>query len=128
MARTAVNITTLTANAWTDDPAGTAADATNDHYVLPTQPFDQLFIRVTHTTASAKTCTIIGGDNPPADASADIAAKSFANGSSTPVVRFVGPFTSAQFIQSGADAGRLHIDLETGFTGYLEAFIVPRTA
>jgi hypothetical protein len=40
----------------------------------------------------------------------------------------VGPLTSARFIQSGAEAGQLHVGFETGFTGTMWVYRVPRTA
>lgn len=126
MARTAVTVNSLTAGGVLADPADTTADATNGHVVTPAVPLSEFFLRVTHTAASAKNFTLKAGDSPPADASGqgDL-VQSFAAGNVTPVVKFIGPLSSARFIQND---GTVLIDLESGFTGTVGAFSVPRTA
>ena len=122
MVRTNVPISQTNLDALFADPAGTAADATNDHVITLTKPLSELLVRVVHTTASAKICTFVAGDNPPADAAgAGNLATSFANGSVTPVVRWF-VLSSARF---GQNDGTLSIDLEAGFTGFITAFALP---
>lgn len=126
MARTALTPVTLTANTSTADPAGTALDATNSHVVTPVAALDEYVIRVVNTTASTKTVTIKAGDNPPADAAGqgDITV-SLTDGSSTPTVKWVGPLTSARFIQND---GTLNIDVAASMTGTITVFRIPRNA
>lgn len=122
MPRTAVTVTTLTPNADIAAPATTAIDPTNGHYVDAPGPLEELFVIIGATFAGAKTYTFKGGDNPPADRSKDLVV------SANNTTRWVGPFTSAQFVQSGSESGQLHIDVEAGATGTIAAVYVPRTA
>lgn len=122
MPRTAVTVTTLTPNAGIAAPATTAIDPTNGHYVASPGPLEELFLIIGATFAGSKNYTIKGGDNPPADRSQDVV---LAINNTT---RWVGPFTSAQFVQSGAESGQLHVDVEAGATGTIAAVYVPRTA
>lgn len=127
MARTAVHVTTLTANAFTAEAAGTAIDATNNHVIPVTAGLTEEFIiRVSHTTGSSKTVTVKSGDSPPALESGvgDISA-SFADGSVTPVVKYIGPLSSARFLQND---GTVNIDVTAGTTGFIEVYTIPRTA
>lgn len=124
MARTAVTVTELTANTSTDDPAGTALDAANDH-VISGVPLEELVLEVTVTNAGGGDITIVAGDNPPAlEAGQGNVAVTFAQND----VKFLGPFTSGRFIQAGAAAGDLHVDVAAGVTGTIKALHVPRTA
>lgn len=127
MARTQVPVTVLTPNASIADVAGTAIDATNSHYIdVSAYAAEQLIIRVKNTTGSTKTATVKAGANPPADAAGEgTIVVSLTDGSSTPTQAFVGPLTSARFIQSGS---QIFIDIAAGMTGTITAFIVPRTA
>ena len=122
MARTAVTVTTLTANTATTEPAGTTADATNDH-VISGVPCEQLLIRLANTNGSDRVATILAGDNPPADAAGqgDLAITVPA----TTGVMWVGPLSSARFAQ---DNGDVNIDLATSFAGTVTAYRIPRTA
>lgn len=127
MARTAIPVTTLTANAATADVAGTAIDATNSHNVaLGSVACEEIIIRVKNTTASTKVATIKAGANPPADAAGqgDIAV-SLTDGSTTATVAFVGPLTSARFIRAD---GSINIDIGAGMTGAITVFAIPRGA
>lgn len=126
MARTALTPVTLTANTTTADPAGTALDATNSHVVTPVAPLDEYVIRVVNTTSSTKAVTIKAGDNPPADAAGqgDVSV-SLTDGSSTPTVKWVGPLSSARFIQND---GTLNIDVAAAMTGTITVFRIPRNA
>lgn len=127
MARTQVPVTVLTANTVVADVAGTAVDPTNGHYIdVSAYAAEQLIIRVKNTTASTKTATVKAGVNPPADAAGEgTVVVSLTDGSGTPTQAFIGPLTSARFIQAGS---QVHVDIAAGMTGNITAFIVPRTA
>lgn len=127
MARTVIPVTALPANTATADVAGTTIDATNSHYFDPgSTPLEELIIRFKNTTGSTKAATVKAGGNPPADAAGqgDITV-SLTDGSTTPTVKFVGPLTSARFIQS---TGFINIDIAAGMTGTITCFTIPRTA
>ncbi len=123
MARTAVTVVTLTANATTADPTPTTADTTNDHSVdCSSFSLEELVLRIKQTDATARVATIVAGDNPPAlEAGQGDLTKSIAQNE----VWWVGPLTSGRFVQSD---GKLHIDLAASFAGEITAFRIPRTA
>lgn len=123
MARTALTVTTLTAGAAVADvlaSAGVAIDATNHHVLATAAPLDSYIIRINNTTGSTKVATIKAGANPPADASGqgDLAVSC-----TTGQVKFVGPLESARFLQAD---GSVNVDIETGMTGFIQVFRVPR--
>lgn len=126
MARTAVNVTTLsTTAAGTAEAAGTSIDATNSHVVtLGATPLEEVVIRAVNTTASTKTLTVKAGDSPPADAAGqgDLVV-SFTAGNVTPVVKYIGPLSSARYLQND---GTLNIDVAASMTGTIEAYVIPR--
>ena len=133
MARTAITPTTLTINDATAAvyAAGTVVDAAlvTAGVVIEDCPLEELILLVSHTASSEKDLTVAAGDSPPAlEAGVGALVEPFAAGNVTPVDKIVGPFTSGRFIQSGADAGSLFVDFEAGFTGFIRAFRVPRTA
>lgn len=125
MSRTNIPITTLTAATAVAEPAGTNLDATNDHYVdVSSCPLEELVIRVSHTTSSSKTLSILAGDNPPADAAGQgNLDTAFADGSGTPVVKYFAGLSSSRFIQND---GTLLIDVPASMTGTITVFRVPR--
>lgn len=122
MARTAVTVTTLTANTAQAEPAGTTADPTNDH-IVEGVPLEELVLRIANTNGSDRVATILAGDNPPAlsagQGNLEITVPA------TSGVRWVGPLSSARFAQAD---GSLHIDLATSFAGTVTAYRIPRTA
>jgi len=122
MARTAVTVNTFTPTAGLTDPAGTTADATNDHVVTGV-PLEELVLRFANTNGSDRVATIKAGDNPPAlrAGQGDIAITVPA----TTGVMWAGPFESGRFAQAD---GSLEIDLATSFAGTVTAFRIPRTA
>jgi len=122
MARTAVTVTTLTANTATTEPAGTTADPTNDH-VISGVPCEQLLIRLANTNGSDRVATILAGDNPPADAAGQ--GNLEVTVPATSGVKWVGPLSSARFAQ---DNGDVNIDLAASFAGTVTAYRIPRTA
>jgi hypothetical protein len=123
MARTAVPLSNLVGNGSLADPAGTALDATNDHQidVSVTHP-EEILIRVTNSAASSHTVTVkAGGANPPAwrGGQGDVTATVSANTG----VTWIGPLSSSRFLQAG---NVLYVDIESGHTGTITAFKVPR--
>lgn len=120
MARTAVAYSDLVANSNLSDPAGTSLDATNSHVVNSAEP-ERTVLRVTNTAASDKVITIKAGANPPALAAGlgDLAVTVTASTG----VQFIGPFESGRFLQSD---GSLNIDVASGMTGKITAFLVPK--
>jgi hypothetical protein len=123
MARTDVPISILVGNGSLADPAGTTIDATNDHSIsLATVHSEELLIRVTNTAGADHTVTVkAGGANPPAwrggqgDLTVTVPA--------TSGVAWIGPLSSSRFFQAG---NVLNVDIETGLTGKITAFKVPR--
>lgn len=121
MARTAVPYSELVANSSLDDPAGTAlnAGAGNGHSIADALP-EYTVLRVDNTSAGEVDITFLAGDNPPALAAGQgnlvvpVAASS---------VEWIGPIESGRFLQND---GTLLIDVETGATGTITAFKVPR--
>jgi hypothetical protein len=129
MARTVITPTTLTANTFVANGTGTAIAGLVAEGVAIPGPLEELTIEIEQTTASEKDATIAVGDNPPADASGlGTIVEAFAAGDSTPVIKKLGPLSSARFVQSGADAGKVYVDFETGMTGFIRVFRVPRSA
>lgn len=126
MSRTVIPVSNMVANAVTADPAGTAIDATNSHYVAPGVHPEEILIRVRNTTNATKVATLKAGKNPPADAAGqgDLAV-SLTAGNVTPQIGWIGPVTSARFVQGD---GSLNIDIGAGMTGDITVFGVPRTA
>jgi hypothetical protein len=126
MARTALTPVDVASNTSTADPAGTSLDATNSHVFTPTSPLHEYFIRVTNTTASTKTLTVKAGDNPPADAAGqgDLVV-SLTAGNVTTQVKWIGPLTSARFIQND---GTVNLDVAASMTGTITVFRLPRDA
>lgn len=122
MARTAVTVTTFTANAGTTNPTGTTADPDTDH-VISGVPAEELLIRFANTNGTDRVATIVAGDNPPADAAGqgnlDVTVPA------TTGVVWVGPLTSARFVQND---GTILVDLAASFAGTVTAYRVPRTA
>ena len=120
MARTAVTVTTLTANANTANPAGTTIDPTNGH-IISGVPSEELVLEINATFAGAKNYTVKAGANPPglSAGQGDLVVALNA------VIGRIGPLTSARFVQAD---GSIWVDVEAAATGTIKAFWVPRTA
>lgn len=121
MANTAVPLTQLVVGS-NDDVAGTAIVAANTHSITPTKGWRKLLVRVSHTTNTSKVVTITAGDNPPAQSAGqgDLAV-TFADGSTTPVVRYF-VLDSSRFAQ---DNGSVVITVAASTTGTITAFQLP---
>lgn len=132
MARTAVTPTTLGPNTGAAKPAGTTIDSTlvTNGVIITGVPLEELILEVTNTFDGAKDVTIQSGDSPPAlEAGVGDLVVEVADGDPTPATALIGPFTSGRFIQSGGtEAGALHVDFESGFTGTIRAYRISRAA
>lgn len=120
MARTAVTYSNWVANASFTDPAGTTIDAalvTNGVKVEDAVP-ERTVIRVANTAASALDATVQSG-NRWMGGQGDIVKEVAANTG----VQWLGPFASARVLQAD---GSMYVDFETGFTGTVTVFKLPR--
>ena len=122
MANTTVHVTTLTKNATTANPTGTAIEHANTHVITPTKPLRDIIIRIAHTTAPAKSATIKAGDHPPALAAGqgDLSV-TLADATAGTIEYFVGPLERA-FPQ---DDGTIQVEFDENTTGFVEAFQLP---
>lgn len=127
MARTVVPYSVWVADSHLTDPAGTAIDATNSHYIPARKP-DQTpgspeltMLRVTNTSGASKVVTLKASNNPPALASGlgDLTVTVAA----TTGVEWIGPVESGRFIQND---GTMNVDIAAGHTGTITAFYFPR--
>lgn len=123
MARTAITATALSfVDATT--PVATTINATlvtNGVDLNPAGPLDDIIIRVANTAGSNLDITIQSGANPPAHAAGqgDLVEEVAASTG----VELLGPFEGARFAQAD---GHLYVDFESGFTGTIEFYRVPR--
>lgn len=122
MANTTVHVTTLTLNAATAKPAGTAIVAANTHVITPTKPARKVFVRFINTTASTKVWTVVAGDSPPSDAAGqgnlDV---SLTDGSTTAQETWLY-LEPSRFLQSN---GTYEVTVASSTTGFIEAFQLP---
>ncbi|HZP14699.1 MAG TPA: hypothetical protein VFA96_02665 [Nocardioides sp.] len=129
MARTAIPLTNLTKDNGINEPAGTAVDQANGHYVDCSGLTGQLILWVNNTFAGTKVVTVKAGGSPPAFRKdlGDLAYTAQASGRS-----FIGPLEAARFVQQpggtdGGTGGRIFIDLAAGITGTIAALFIPDT-
>jgi hypothetical protein len=123
MARTAINPVALAADtgvAMATAESATAVDQANGMVIANANP-EKIMLRVTNTAGAAHGIIIRAGDSLyPAilkdlgDLNVQVAL--------TSGVDYVGPFTSARFLQSD---GSLHIDFEASFAGKIAAVLLP---
>ncbi|CAM5395320.1 hypothetical protein STENM36S_06394 [Streptomyces tendae] len=123
MPRTAVSYTPLVPNGHLSNPAGTTIDAalvTNGVVINGVDP-EHTLLRVNNTATSAKNVTVRTGSGHQSwmAGQGDIVQSVGANTGS----EFLGPFTSARFQQAGS---KLHVDFESGFTGTITVFKLPK--
>lgn len=100
-----ITITELTKNGQTARPAGSAIDTAGMVPINAGGKIDRMIVEVTNTNANALTVTIGAGDNPPSLQSKALVSSPIAQNG----VAIFGPFEASQFLQSGADAGELHV-------------------
>lgn len=128
MPRTAVPITTLTAeatNAYVVASAGVAIDPANSHVITPPADCDprELVLVVTNTTNSTKTATVKAGINPPSPRrGAGDLVLSLTDGSVTAQNTFV-PLTGSRFTQQD---GTISVDVAAAMTGRIAVLRIPR--
>lgn len=129
MARTAVTITELTAeaaNSFTLAGAGVAIDATNHHVITPgTADPRELLLLVINTTNAQKAVTVKAGVNPPAvrKGAGDVTV-TLAAGDSTATHALV-PLTGSRLMQAD---GTINVDIASGMSGRIACFRIPRNA
>lgn len=123
MARTEVAPAELTANAKVANPALVEVLTANGAFLPLAGKLEETILEITPLEAGA-VVKIKAGDNPPALAAGqgDLVIEGVAEN----VPYFVGPLTSARFVQAGADDGQLFIDTNKKIK--VRAFHVPRTA
>lgn len=123
MARTAISYTALVPNGHLTDVAGTTIDSTlvtNGVVINGVDP-ERTLLRVANTAGSGKNVLVRTGSGNQSwmagqgDLTVQVAA--------TSGKEFVGPFTSARFQQQGS---KLYVDFESGFTGTITVFRLPK--
>lgn len=123
MSRTAIAVITASPNSSASD-THTDIDQGNGMYVPASAPGEQTILRVVNSHNDAdQIVTVNEGDSPPALSSGQshLHVTVAQNGG----VKFIGPFTSARFIQSD---GTIEVDFDAGFVGEIVAIRIPRTA
>ncbi|MGW2724807.1 hypothetical protein [Streptomyces sp. NPDC001492] len=123
MARTALSYTSFTPNSHTTDVAGTTIDSTlvtNGVVINGVDP-EHTVLRVTNTATGAKNLIVRTGSGTQSwmAGQGDLTVSVGANTGK----EFIGPFTSARFQQDGST---LYVDFESGFTGTITAFKMPK--
>lgn len=113
-----IPLSTLTPNARTADPAGTASGSTN--IVAAGAAPEEIILRAVVANATTNV-TVKAGANPPALSAGqgDVVAACVVG------TNFIGPLSSARFIQAD---GTINVDVATAANVTLTAFVVPRTA
>lgn len=119
MARDAVAITPMVLNDGIAPAAGTAINVTNGAEVAAGGNVQKLFIVVNNTAVSAKNVTIKAGAHPPA-LRAELGDLVVAVPNAA--TRYIC-IESAQFAQAD---GKIHIDFESGTTGTVMAYRLPK--
>ncbi|MEU6057997.1 hypothetical protein [Streptomyces sp. NPDC047097] len=123
MPRTAVSYSNLVANGRISSPAGTTIDSTlvTNGVVINNVDPERTLLRVNNTATGAKNVTIKAGTGTQAwmGGQGDLVQSVGANTGS----EFLGPFTSARFQQKGT---KLFVDFESGFTGTITVFKLPK--
>lgn len=121
MARTAVTKNTFTGHtaAGLTDPTPTTLDATNHHVIAAPSESELLVLKFKNTTATSKGITLKAGAGYPLVGQGDLALTAIAQNA----IRWYGPFTSARFMQAD---GTINIDVDSGATGEITAYVIPR--
>jgi hypothetical protein len=129
VARTNLPLTKLVANSGVLNPSATTVDQTNGMNVaLASESIpagansDRLVLKVDNTAAAAHNVIVrAGAANPPAfRAGIGDITFSVTNAESA----YVGPFEWARVAQSD---GSVNVDFDSGFTGTITAFLLPRS-
>ena len=122
MARDAVTVTALTANAINTNPAGTTINTTNGANIAGVKNSDRLLIRVTNTNATARVATVKAGVNPSALRAGlgDLAITVPATSGDVLLV-----VESARFVQTD---GSINVDFAASMAGVISAVRIPKGA
>lgn len=120
MARDAVAITALSANAGVANPAGTTINVTNGANIAGVGDTSRLIVRVTNTDASDRVVTFKAGANPPAVRTGlgDLAVTVAATSGDQLIV-----LESARFVKAD---GSIDVDFAASFAGKISALRQPK--
>lgn len=128
MARTQIPLTNIIKDGILAEPAGTAVDVANGHYIDCSSLTGQLLIWINNTFAGSKAVTVKAGANPPAfrQSLGDIVLTAPAAG------RFFAIVESARVVQApggtdGGTGGRVFLDIAAAMTGTIAALFIPDT-
>lgn len=119
MSRIPVPYSPWSFNGSVPDPTPTTADATNDHVVNAAVP-ERTVLRLYNTAGSEKEVVVRAGTYPPTMAAGQ---GSLVFDVPAGAISWLGPFESGRFSQAN---GSLEVDLESGFTGSITAFLAPK--
>lgn len=124
MPRTAVAPTSLVPNSSIAQPSATTIDSTlvTNGVSIPIGHSEEIWVEITQTAASAKVITVQSGD--PTKGAFEGGLGDHTRSMAQNAVALFGPFTGGRFQQGGA----IHIDFESGTTGSMRVYRMPRTA
>ena len=122
MARDAVTVTALTANAINTNPAGTAISPTNGANIAGVGNTNRLLVRVTNTNGTNRVVTFKAGANPPGPRKGlgDLAITVPATTGDVLVV-----LESARFVKAD---GSIDVDFGASMAGIISAVRLPKAA
>lgn len=122
MARDAVTVTALSANALNTNPAGTAINTTNGANIAGVKAGDRLLVRITNTNGTNRVATIKAGVNPPAPRKGigDLAVTVPATTGDVLLV-----LETARFLQAD---GSINVDFAASMAGIISAVRLPKGA
>lgn len=122
MARDAVTVTALSANALNTNPAGTAINTTNGAVINGVKAGDRVLVRITNTNGTQRVATVKAGVNPPAPRKGlgDLAVTVPATTGDVLLV-----LESARFLQAD---GTINVDFAASMAGIISAVRLPKGA
>ena len=122
MARDAVTVTALTANAINTNPAGTAISPTNGANIAGAGNTNRLLVRVTNTNGTQRVVTFKAGANPPGSRKGlgDLAITVPATTGDVLVV-----LESSRFVKAD---GSIDVDFGASMAGIISAVRLPKAA
>lgn len=122
MARDAVTVTALSANALNTNPAGTAINTTNGAVINGVKNADRVLVRITNTNGTQRVATVKAGVNPPAPRKGigDLAVTVPATTGDVLLV-----LETARFLQAD---GTINVDFAASMAGIISAVRLPKGA
>lgn len=122
MARDAVTVTALSANALNTNPAGTAINTTNGAVINGVNAGDRVLVRITNTNGTNRVATVKAGVNPPSPRKGlgDLAITVPATTGDVLLV-----LESARFLQAD---GTINVDFAASMAGIISAVRLPKGA